>query len=193
MDYTTEKFDTLLENYRSFLNEEEDFGGDMGGDVGGMGDMGMEDPNAAPPVGDTTVSQGYAYIVNIIHMLLKFDVDNLDPKYYNLSDNKATDTETAYRYINTLTRLLPENIVADLKNDSFGGENEVDNITLDDTTLMEMANIAIKALFYSQKDSYEYSSKVDDIQGMLSHTDNKINVQNANAVYQYIKDLVGME
>jgi hypothetical protein len=157
-------------------------------------DMGVEDP---PSTGleNKVVSTGYAYFVNIIFMLLKYPTDDINPKFLNLSDNRATNSKEAFRYIDVLTKLLPTSVISDLKNDTFGDIEEIPKdqiINIDEPTVVEMANVAIKCLFYYPKDNLEFSSKIEDIRETLSQSENKVNIKNANAVYQQIKDFVSM-
>jgi hypothetical protein len=138
------------------------------------------------------VSIGYATMVNTIYNLLKYDVENLDPKYYNLSDNKITNSSEAYRYIDVFSKLLPNSIKSELKNDDVGDTKSNDIINLDESTLVEMGNVAIKSLFYPEKDGIEFKNKIYEIDRILSSDKNKVTVNNAYSVYQEIKNFVSL-
>lgn len=177
-------FDNLIECYKVFLREQED-----------SMDMGVESPSEATPAQPEpvkTVSQGYAHVVDTILQLFRIRPESIPQKYYNLSDNDIKDTETAYRYLELLTKLLPKNTVSSLKSDNVG-DSQAGAINLDDATIIEMANVALKALFYSEKDTFEFSSQLEDIQQVLTSSDNKVTVNTANAIYQKIKSLVLMD
>jgi len=179
-------FENLINNYYSFIKEQDNPPPESG--VPTQGNM----STMQPPVNNKSVSQGYAHMVDTIFQLLKYKTENIPQKYYNLSDNEVNDSNKAYRYINILTRLLPQNTISDLKNDDLGKEKE-GVMSLDDSTLVEMANTAIKALFYADKDNFEFSSKIEDIQNLISNHQNRITVDNANSVYQEIKSFISMQ
>jgi hypothetical protein len=186
-------FEKLIECYYILLKEQ---------DIVPPPDTGATGAEAPPPAeappfqqpesGNKSSSQGYAHMVDTIFQLLKYKTENIPQKYYNLSDNEISDSNSAYRYMTVLTKLLPQNTISDLKNDDLGEEKE-GVIPLDDSTMVEMANIAINSLFYSDKNNFEFSSKIEDIQNMLSNTGNTVTVDNANAIYQEIKSFVSME
>lgn len=187
----TNKFDNLIKSYYSnlvqLIEQDEPIPAEEP-----MGDAGAVPTDSSE---NKVVSTGYAYLVNIIYMLLKYNTDDIDPKYYKLSDNKATNANEAFRYIDILTKLLPESMVSDLKNDTFDVIDDLPQdqiIQLDDPTATEMANIAIKCLFFSPKDNAEFSGKIEDIQDTLAQSENKLNIKNANAVYQQIKDFISL-
>ncbi len=187
----TNKFDNLIKSYYSnlvqLIEQDEPIPAEEP-----MGDAGAVPTDSSE---NKVVSTGYAYLVNIIYMLLKYNTEDIDPNFYKLSDNKATNSNEAYRYIDVLTKLLPASVVSDLKNDTFDDIEELPQdqlIQLDDPTVTEMANVAINSLFFSPKDNAEFSSKLEDIQDTLSQSENKINIKNANAVYQQIKDFISL-
>ena len=198
------KFDTLMEKYETMLMEQDptiggpeasagapDAGAAPPPDVSPAGQAGAP---AAPPPADKSVSQGYAYTVNLLYNLFKQNSEDLDEKYYGLSDNEISDPQGAKRYLEVMSKLLPQTTLSGVKSANFGKNKEGEEfIDMDDSKMVEMAQIAQKALFYSPKNNLEFSSKLDDIENILARTGNKVTVENANAVYTEIKNFVGME
>lgn len=138
------------------------------------------------------VSIGYATLVNTIFNLLKYDIENLDPKYYKLSDNKITNSSEAYRYLDIFSKLLPNTIKSELRSDDVGDNKSENVINLDESTLVDMGNLAIKSLFFPEKDGIEFKNKIYEIENLLSQDGNKITVNNAYVVYQDIKNFVSL-
>lgn len=189
------KFETLLNSYNKFLLEQDE---DVSADTSAPpmdASTPPADQNANPQSGsqsNVSVSSGYAYLVNIIYMLLRYKTENIDKNYLKLSDNEIIDSKTAYRYINVFTKLLSPTMVSDFQNNTIK-KNETENfIDLDENTLIDLTNIARKSLFYHPKNTLEFSSKIDEIKDILSLTDNKVNINNAYAVSKMIKDFVDM-
>lgn len=195
----TSKFDKLLEGYAKLLMEQDP-------SMGAPASQGAPEPPPVGPEGGETggaqpppqpaskaVSQGYAHNVELIYNLFKAKPSEaIKQKYLNLSDNKALNSKQAYEYLRILENLLPKNTITNINKANFG-KSEGQSIDLDDAKMVEMANIAIKALFFTPKDNLEFSSKLDDIENILAQTGNRVTVENANTIYTEIKNLVGME
>ena len=204
------KFDTLIEKYYKLLSEADNdqppLGGEPVGDVApppspSSPPMGAESPVGEPPpsegvqsgqeVGNKDVSQGYAHLVNIIYNLFKYEPRDLDDKYLKYSNVKISKPVTAKKFIEILSGFLPKSMELNVNNSDLG-ENDDNNefIDLDDSKLVEMAQIA---LFFSSKDSLDFYSKLDDVDNILSSTGNKVTVKNAFSVYTEIKNFVAVE
>jgi hypothetical protein len=179
------KFNSLLEYYYGIIKEQ---------------DVDAVEPNQSPPpqlppsdVKPNSVSTGYASIVNLLFSLLKQSTKNINQKYYKLSDNEITNSNEAYRYLEIFSKLLPLNTKSEIENDNLGNETtDQKTIELNDSKIVEMANIAVKSLFYPDKDSIEFLNKVDEIQSILNKNGGNVSVNNADVVFQEIKNFVSI-
>ncbi len=126
--------------------------------------------------------------------MFKYEPRDLDDKYLKYSNVKISKPVTAKKFIEILSGFLPKSMELNVNNSDLG-ENDDNNefIDLDDSKLVEMAQIAQKALFFSSKDSLDFYSKLDDVDNILSSTGNKVTVKNAFSVYTEIKNFVAVE
>ena len=194
------KFDALLESYgRQLLEQEATLGGEMPPADGATTGGGLPQDTvggtpAAQPQAPKTVSQGYAYNTELIYRLFKaIPSQDVLGKYGQLSDNKASTPEEAFKYMEILRELLTGNTKTEVQTANHGKSKNAAAIGVDDSMMMEMANTAIKAYFFSPKDNMEFVSRLNNIEDMLAKGGNKITVDNANAIYTEIKDTVSME
>ena len=185
-------FETYYNKFNT-LKEADDMSPDMSPDMELSPNMEM--PSSSSSLANKVVTSGYAYYVNLILKLLKFNIKNIPKQYYKLSDNEIINAKMAYKYINVLKNMLSETTVDDMDNQDLGEIEGIEDqaIDVDDNTMQDMANIAIKSLFYPSKNQPEFISNLNDIENILAQSENKVNVKNANAVYQIISNLVSME
>ena len=200
----TTKFNILMEKYFKLLSEEESTIAPPPpqapmGDSPPMStpDAGMPPPGAsgappAPQQGNKTVTQGYAHVANIIFNLFKTKpTEEIKNKYSKLSDNQVADSKQAYSYLGVLEKMLTNGTMQQINKQSFGKQSK-DSIGVDDSKIVEMANVAIKALFFTPKDNFTFTTHIDDIDNILSKNGNKVTTENAYAVYTAIKEKVEM-
>lgn len=135
-------------------------------------------------------SEGYAYLTNIIYNLLTLSPESLPKDLMTLSELKITDSKKAFQLLNKLVEVLPADLRIQILKANFGGSGQ---LQVTDQDMSEMANVALRALFYKDKVSNEFTGLKDDVQSEIDNTGGKVTTDNAKSIYTKIKNLVGVE
>lgn len=178
------KFLTQIEKYKRLIAEAQDVQTQPAQDVGtpeaGIEQQVTPQQPAPQPTPQKKASQGYTTLTNIILNAFK----TIKPRFHNdvkYSDNRARNSKEAFKYLEIVKRNLPEGIQQRIsQSGGQGGFGDVDELTI-----INMANLALQALFTTPKDeeSSEYST--------ISSID-EVTPENAKQVYQQIRDFLSV-
>ena len=176
------KFEALLTEYYNLLEQDvPDNTVQQTTSPVGQPQAGETPPPAAPAAPIAPVepaSPSYSYLVNVIQEALKTkQIINMDDMKF--SNNEAKSSNEAYQYLNIVIRNLPTQTQQKLKQGFQKAGNFSD---IDEGNLVDMANIAMKALFYNGKkeNNTEYMS--------LSST--PLTPENAKKIFESITRLL---
>ena len=179
------KFLELLNEYKLLLEQPE--AAEVPAPDAPEATQGAEDPTqqAASPASPTPqpieqASVGYAVLVQLL--LDAFKTMNIrNPNDIKFSDNVARTPQEAYKYLEIIKRNLEPDLQQKTQEDV--GKNQQGNAKMDSADVVNVANLAIKALFFTPKDmeSTEYSE--------IASTQ-KVTVDNAFQVYEAIRNFL---
>jgi len=137
-------------------------------------------PEQQPPQQAEQASVGYAVLVQLL--LDAFKTINIkhtgDIKF---SDNEARTPQDAYKYLEIVKRNLEPDLQQKQQQDV--GKNDQGAKNVDSSDIINVANLAIKALFFTPKDTqtFEYSE--------IAATP-KVTVDNAHQIYDSIRNFL---
>ena len=159
-------------------------------------DQGM-DPNAAPEAAPAPApapeakptSEKFAFMTSMVFDLLKYTKD-LSSKFKKYSDKEIKNPSQVVPYFTMLSELLPPETKQKLMTTGFGGKTADPSDDMDDMSLMDFANTALRATFYAEKGSPDFFNFVQDIRKL---TGGKITPENAEKVYDRIRTFLSME
>ena len=128
----------------------------------------------------TQASTGYAVLVQL--MVDAFKTLNVrHPEDIKFSDNIARTPQQAYQYLEIVKRNLENDLQNKTQEDVGKGGNDSKNV--DSADIINIANLAIKALFFRPKDVQ--SSEYNDIASIP-----KVTVDNAKQIYDNIRNIL---
>lgn len=196
MTISTPKFDFLLEKYNSLLIKEQDEPiqppqGQVEQPVDNQQQATTEPTQETPEQeNQNKTTEGYAYLTNIIYNLLTLPSDNLPKDLLPLSEEKVQNTKQAFNIFNKLVQILPADLRIQILKANFGGSG---SLGISDQDMIEMANVALRSLFFKEKLNNEFTSLKDDVKSEITKTGGKVSTDNASSIYSRIKNLVGVE
>lgn len=150
------KFNTLVkklllneaDNIQDAVSAPDDMG--QGTDSGGEQPQQPEQP--AQPQQSQPASQAYTYLTKVVWEAFKAPAP-IYKKDIQFSDNRAVTTDEAFRYLDIVIRNLQPK-TRQIVNQSISNFSKGE---LDDADIVNFANVALKALFYTHKEnSSEY-------------------------------------
>jgi hypothetical protein len=183
-------FEKLLEEYRMLLEQEPvaavDPSAGAGPDQAGAGpqppmpDGAMQQAQQPPQQPAEPSSVGFAVVTQIILDALRVkQIPHISDKKY--SDNFARTPQEAWKYLDIVTRNLPAQSQQKAQQDVGKGGDE----DLDELNIVDMANLAIKALFFVPKIE---ESEGEEYSNLANIT--KVTTENAKQTYNQIREFL---
>lgn len=178
-------FEKLINSYRMLLEQPQEMSTPDAGGTMPDPNVAMSDPNAAgaapapqaAPVQPSSV--GYAILVKLLLDAFKTLTVRVkdDIKF---SDNVARTSQEAYRYLDIVKRNLEPDLQRKTQEDIGKGGNDVKSV--DSADIINIANLALKALFFTPKDPE--SAEYNDIANKV------VDVNNAKSVFEMIRNVL---
>jgi hypothetical protein len=186
-------FDQLLNEYKQLLEQD--------GDPAAGAPAGAPPPSPSPagagappdPMGAGAGAQppqpppknpsstGYAVLAQLVLDALKTPVVR-DKEDIRFSDNTIRTPQEAYQYLNVIKRNLASDSQGKLQGD-MGKSNDNKVPDLDTSELIYLAQLGLKALFYTRKD--EKDSQFNDVASIV-----KVDTDNAKEIIEKIRSLL---
>jgi hypothetical protein len=181
-------FEKLLKEYRTLLEQDAPIGGGAAptpapSPAGAPPPDGAPTPNPQQPPQQQKAppaSVGFAVVTQIIldALRVKQPIHNEDKRY---SDNKARTPEEAWKYLDIVTRNLPRQSQQKAQQDvGKGGDDDLDSLNI-----VDMANLALKALFFVPKLQEEESTEYSSLANVT-----KVTTENAQQVFNEIRNFL---
>lgn len=168
------KFNLLIEKYHELLEADEQMAGDQ--TAPDMADQTSQPPQPdlqqqPQPVQTEPASSTFTYLTKIVFEAFKTK-DILNKGDIKFSDNQARNKDEAFKYFDIILRNLQQQTRTKIEQ---GFESEGDVNDIDEGNIVDMANLAIKALFYAPKDN---STEYQDIS-----METEVTPENAKRIY----------